>query len=160
MINQNYATLDTFYIQEGKDNTEHSRYFNNFSLLCVCLCAHTRMCVCARMCDVVVVTPVYNTSVCEIDPQQCRCFFSPSHHPPSAPNLFKARVDKTTDCGVTPLPVVAQVGLRVTTPLILVPQSVLLRVPGQASGVCSALPHSPLCGAQGTWLRQRPLFLV
>ena len=58
----------------------------------------------------VVGTPVYNTSDCEIDPQQCRCFLSPffpSHHPPVhpavkwVPSLYKARVDKNTDCGIT-----------------------------------------------------------
>ena len=43
IINQNYATMETFYIQEGKDNTEHSRYFNNF--LCVFVCAHAHVCV-------------------------------------------------------------------------------------------------------------------
>ena len=49
-------------------------------------------------------TPVYNTSSCEIEPQQCSCFF-PSHHPAAhpavqwVPSLYKARVDKTTGCG-------------------------------------------------------------
>ena len=48
-------------------------------------------------------TPVYNTNGCEIDPQHCRCFFT-SHHPPVhpavkwVPSLYKARVDKNTDC--------------------------------------------------------------
>ena len=62
----------------------------------------------------VVGTPVYNTSGCEIDPQQCRC------SPPSC--WCKARVDKTTDCGIY-----NSGGPGVMpTPLILVPQSVLL----------------------------------
>ena len=51
----------------------------------------------------VVGTPVYNTSGCEIEPHQCRCFF-PSPHPPAHPavkwesGLYRLGVDKTTDC--------------------------------------------------------------
>ena len=65
-------------------------------------------------------TPVYKLVVRSM-PSSAGVF--PSHHPPA-----KTRVDKTTDCGNHNSDVVAQVGLQVTTPLILVPQSVLLRV--------------------------------
>ena len=56
----------------------------------------------------VVGTPVYNTSDCEIDrdPQQCSFFL---HHHPAVPSLYKARVDKPLITVI--ITVVAQVGL-------------------------------------------------
>ena len=78
--------------------------------MCVYLCAYLCMCACVLVCmcvgstgGLVVGTPVYNTTGCEIEPQQCRCFFPspPPAHPTVkwVPSLYKARVDKTTDCG-------------------------------------------------------------
>ena len=128
-----------------------------YAFVRVCVRACVRMCVCAcvlRACvcvwcvgstgGLVVGTPVYNTIV--VEPHQCRCFF-PSHHPPAHP-------------AVKWVPGLYELGW--TRPLIVViltsggpggtsgahttntgAQSVLLRVPGQASGVCSALAHSP-----------------
>ena len=55
------------------------------------------------------------------EPHQCKCYIPPSLVHPAVKwvhSVFKARVDKTTDCGdYNKLPVVAQVGLRVPTPL-------------------------------------------
>ena len=53
-------------------------------------------------------------------------------------SMFKARVDKTTDCGdYNILPVVAQVGLRVPTPLIS----------GAVSSPASTRPGYSICSA-------------
>ena len=118
--------------------------------VCVCVCVCMCVCMCMYVCvcggggstgGLVVWTPIYNTSGCEIDLQQCRCFF-PSHHPPAHPaikwaSLHKTKVDKPTDCGNH------NSGGPGGNSSTLMPQSVLLRVPGQASRVCSALAHSP-----------------
>ena len=68
--------------------------------MCVCMCVWGGG---GNSGGLVVGTPVYNTSGCEIDlsPTTAR----PSHHPPVhpavkwVPSLYKTRVDKTTTCG-------------------------------------------------------------
>ena len=125
--------------------------------VCVRVCACVCVCVCVRVCvracvwstgGLVVEIPVYNTSGSEIDPQQCRCFFSITPPPPVhpavkwVPSLYKARVDKTTDCDIlTSGGPGGTLGAHTTNTGATV--SAPASVPGQASGVCSVLVHSP-----------------